>query len=89
VPVPQVLGRPVPAPHTSKFPVTSTEGDAGLAQPVNSIQWLEDRGYVLLPLGVSNEVAAGWSTYDAVLFGAIAVAAGLLSLWIVNRRRPA
>jgi len=62
--------------------------DIGLAQAVNSLEWLDQRGYTLLPLEVTDEVATGWTAYDVGLFGIIGVLSAAGSIVVVNTRRP-
>lgn len=62
--------------------------DAGLAQAINSLEWLEQRGYVLLPLGVTDEAASAWAWYDAALYGVVGIVFIGASAWLVSKRRP-
>lgn len=62
--------------------------DEGQAQPVYSGIWLEGHGYILVPVGVSQEAAMGWERYDMLIFGGICLAAVGASSFAVERRRP-
>lgn len=57
-------------------------------QPLASAQWLEERGYVLAPLGVTDERALGWTQYDALAFGLVGLGSIGGAVVVVNRRRP-
>jgi hypothetical protein len=61
----------------------------GDEQDTAALEWYAENGFVLLPVGVTDEIAVRWAPYD----GAIFVAAGILSTSAaavtVNRRRPA
>lgn len=63
--------------------------DAGQAQAVHSMGWLEDHGYTLLALGVTEEVASGWAPYDALAFSLAGAGSLAATILIVDRRRPA
>lgn len=62
--------------------------DEGQVQPVHSANWLETHGYTLVQLGVSQETALGWETYDIAAFAAIGLLALGASFIVVDRRRP-
>lgn len=69
-------------------PTAVAELDSQEVQAVHSMEWLEARGYELVALGVTEEVATGWASYDALwfgLFGTITIAAAVV---VVDRRRP-
>jgi hypothetical protein len=62
--------------------------DDGSPQPVNSMEWLEQHGYQLVAIGVSDETALGWAPYYSGLFAAVAVVALIGAVVVVDRRRP-
>jgi hypothetical protein len=53
----------------------------------DAVAWLEDRGYRLLPIGVSDEVAMSWGQYDAFGFGLVGATCLAAAMVVVNRRR--
>jgi len=57
-------------------------------QDLTALGWLEEHGYTLLPLGVTDEMALGWAPYDALAFGLVGVASIGGAVVLVNRRRP-
>ena len=57
-------------------------------QPVASDEWLHERGYTLLPLGVSDEMALAWGPYEALIFGLVGSLSIATTIVVVNRRRP-
>jgi hypothetical protein len=57
-------------------------------EPVHSMEWLEEHGYQLLPVGVTDEMALGWAPYDGLIFGLVGVASLAATLVVVNRRSP-
>lgn len=68
-------------------PVDVAEHDDPV-QPIASMQWLEERGYALVPLGVTDERALGWTQYDALAFGLVGLGSIGGAVVVVNRRRP-
>ena len=50
--------------------------------------WLEDNGYQLVDLGVSDATLLGWQPYEIVGFTVVGVASLAAGAWVVNRRRP-
>jgi hypothetical protein len=57
-------------------------------QPVASDEWLSGRGYTLLPLGVSDEMALAWAPYEALIFGLVGSLSIATTIVVVDRRRP-
>lgn len=57
-------------------------------QVYDAAEWLEEHGYTLLPVGVSDEAANGWAIYDAACFVSIGLTSSFGAYWLVNRRRP-
>lgn len=53
-----------------------------------STEWLVSHGYVHLQLGITDEAASGWASYDALIFGLVGVASIGGAVVVVNRRRP-
>jgi hypothetical protein len=43
---------------------------------------------VLLPIGITDEMALGWAPFDGVAFGLIGVIGLGSAVVLVNRRRP-
>jgi hypothetical protein len=64
------------------------EPDPNDPQDNAALVWLEEHGYALLPLGVTDDMAMGWAAYDAIVFGFVGVAAIGSAIVVVNRRRP-
>lgn len=62
--------------------------EPGDVQDFPAVTWLTDHGYRGVPVGVTDEAALGWATFDGFIFGAV----GLFGLGgafvVVNRRRP-
>lgn len=58
-------------------------------QDTPALIWYEENGYVLLPMGVSDEMALGWAPYDGAIFGVVGVLSLAGAVVLVNRRRPA
>lgn len=58
-------------------------------QDIPALTWYEANGYVLLPLGVSDEMALAWAPYDGAIFGVVGVLSLAATVVLVNRRRPA
>ena len=54
----------------------------------DSMAWLTDHGYRRVTLGVTEEVALGWASYDALAFGLVGVASLAAAVVVVDRRRP-
>lgn len=50
--------------------------------------WLEDNGYQLVDLGVSDATLLGWQPYEIIGFTLVGVASLAAGAWVVNRRRP-
>ncbi len=69
-------------------PTDVASKDAGAVQPINSAQWLMDRGYEEIGFGVSQSQALGWAAWDVLLFGAIGIGALGAAAAVVDRRRP-
>lgn len=69
-------------------PPSVSELDDGEVQPVKSLQWLEERGFVEIPLGVPQEVALGWARYDVLTFLAIGAICLVGTGVLIDRRRP-
>jgi hypothetical protein len=57
-------------------------------QDLPAAQWLYDNGYTELALGVTTETALGWQTYEALIFGVVALVSSAAAAGVVNRRRP-
>lgn len=70
-------------------PTAVSELDSQQVQPVHSMEWLEDHGYELIAMGVTEEVALGWTAYDALAFGLVGSISIAAAIVVVNRRRPA
>jgi hypothetical protein len=62
--------------------------DRGLPQAINALRWLEDRGYVSVPTGVSMQDALGWADYDSLIFVAAGLGAFVAAGAVICRRRP-
>lgn len=69
--------------------------DAGVAPPEpGDVQdtpagiWLQEHGYHGVQMGVTDETAMGWATYDAAAFGGVGLIALGGAFFLVNRRRP-
>lgn len=57
-------------------------------QDLPALAWYEENGYVLLPIGVSDEMALGWAPYDGLIFGMVGALSVAATFVIVNQRRP-
>jgi len=57
-------------------------------QDIPALTWYEENGYVLLPTGVSDEMALGWAPYDGLIFGLVGAISIGVTVVVVNRRRP-
>ncbi len=53
-----------------------------------ALEWYAANGYTMVPVGVSDEVALGWSPYDGLIFGAVGLAGVLAALVAVRRTLP-
>lgn len=70
-------------------PAAIAAQDQDLAQPINSATWLEDRGYQLVSIGVTQDVAMNWQPIDVTIYILVGTVSAGLAAWVVNRRRPA
>jgi hypothetical protein len=70
---------------TAGVPPATTPDDV---QDVPALVWYEENGYVLLPIGVSDEMALGWAPYDGLIFGLVGALSIAATVVVVNRRRP-
>lgn len=57
-------------------------------QPTDSTGWLQENGYELIALGLTDAMALGWEPYDASFFTLAGLAAIGGTVTLVNRRRP-
>jgi hypothetical protein len=57
-------------------------------QDVAAAVWLEEHGYVEVPLGVTDSTASGWALYDGLAFAALGVGGLAAAAFLVVRRRP-
>jgi hypothetical protein len=57
-------------------------------QDIPALTWYEENGYVLLPMGVSDDMALGWAPYDGLIFGLVGAISIAGAVVVVNRRRP-
>jgi len=57
-------------------------------QDTPALIWYEENGYVLLPIGITDQMALGWAPFDGVAFGLIGVFGLGSAVVLVNRRRP-
>lgn len=62
--------------------------DAGQPQAVHSSQWLTERGFRLVPVGIPDEALSAWAPYEGVLFGLAGLFGFGASFGIVDRIRP-
>jgi hypothetical protein len=69
--------------------------EAGVPPPdPNDVQdtpagvWLEEHGYVELPIGVTDKLAMGWAPCDGLIFGLVGLVSFGATIVLVNRRRP-
>lgn len=53
-----------------------------------ALEWYGANGYTLVPVGISDGAALGWSAYEALIFGCVGLAGILLALVAVQRARP-
>ncbi len=58
------------------------------SQDVAAAVWLDAHGYRLLIVGITDEMALGWASYDAAIFGAVGLISLPTAFWLVRRRRP-
>ena len=69
-------------------PAEVASQDTGSPQAVHSMEWLEQHGYILQAIGVSDSTAMGWAPYYSTLFLAIAGSSLVGAAVVVDRRRP-
>ncbi len=83
-------GRLITAAEVSDLvPDDLEQADVGLIQPFYTAEWLEERGYQLLPLGIpESEAIEGWYPYDMLLFSIVGVIGIAAAFVVVDRRRP-
>lgn len=58
------------------------------SQDTQALDWYENNGYVLLPIGVTDEMALGWAPLDGLIFGFVGVLGLATATGVVQRRRP-
>jgi hypothetical protein len=63
--------------------------DDNQSQAVNSIRWLNEHGYTLVAMGVTEQTALGWAAFDALLFTFAGLLGVSCAIVVVNRGRPA
>lgn len=65
------------------------EADAELVQPVNTMEWLGERGYTSIPMGIPEaQAVGGWYPFDLLIHAAAGIGATVAAFVVVNRRRP-
>jgi hypothetical protein len=57
-------------------------------QDTPALEWYSANGYMLVPVGVSDEVALGWTIYDGLIFGSAGLIGILVAHVAVMRTRP-
>lgn len=57
-------------------------------QDVAAAVWLDAHGYQLVIVGITDEMALGWGSYEAAIFGALGLISLPTAFWLVQRRRP-
>jgi hypothetical protein len=57
-------------------------------QDTPALEWYAANGYTLVPVGVTDEAALGWSLYDGVLFGSVGLIGILAAHAAAARARP-
>lgn len=62
--------------------------DPNDVQDVPAMIWLEEHGYIGVPLGVTDEMAMRWAPYDGITFGLVGLIGIGSAIVLVNRRRP-
>jgi hypothetical protein len=50
--------------------------------------WLDAHGYQFVTVGITDEMALGWGSYEAAIFGALGLISLPTAFWLVQRRRP-
>lgn len=50
--------------------------------------WLDAHGYQFVTVGITDEMALGWGSYEAAVFGALGLISLPTAFWLVQRRRP-
>jgi hypothetical protein len=58
------------------------------SQDVAAALWLDAHGYRLLIVGITDEMALGWASYEAAIFGALGLISLPTAFLLVRRRRP-
>lgn len=53
-----------------------------------ALEWYAANGYVLVPVGVTDESALGWAPYYAIIFAAVGLIGVALTVITVRRTRP-
>jgi hypothetical protein len=57
-------------------------------QDVAAALWLDAHGYQPVIVGITDEMALGWGSYEAAIFGALGLISLPTAFWLVQRRRP-
>lgn len=69
--------------------------DAGIPRPDSKDPspapvetWLNENGYAEINLGTTDDAAAGWEAFDALIFGGVGCIGIAATFVVTNRRRP-
>jgi hypothetical protein len=58
------------------------------SQDLVAALWLDAHGYQSVVVGITDEMALGWGSYEATIFGALGLISLPTAFWLVQRRRP-
>jgi hypothetical protein len=83
----QIIGSAYIAPDGRQIAVAEAEALVPAGEDEPDV-WLEDHGYRAVDLGNTQAQALGWETYELTAFMGIGIAALVLAVVTVDRRRP-
>jgi hypothetical protein len=57
-------------------------------QDIAAAVWLDAHGYQPVIVGITDEMALGWGSYEAAIFGVLGLISLPTAFWLAQRRRP-